>query len=489
MNTGDRALKHIEEHRLEIFVLSGGMEADAGEIADHLAQCHGCRELAVRIRLYYEEAERLLRERSPEAVEAGEALVRADRHVQTWRRPERPVPYRPLPGLLQKLRTLVQVHPAATAGGSLAFIGALALLANGVFADRTPTLNPRYVSFSPGTGIVRIHAQTDSVVWEKPAAQVSQPGFLSGISASSKFAFRDLDGDGINEIITGFTFDGDEEDASTEIRVFDTRKQLIDVRPLNRPVPYEGRAYAPVFRAQGIVAGDLSGPGTGGFLASAVHLQSPACVIRYDRSLKTEGVYWHFGPLGPSLLTDLDGDGVPEYLVGGQNDVADASGELFPVLVVLEPASMTGERRTSTCAAYTVPVSRAERWYLRFPWSDLDSLEGREPSVEDISDGRNGTVTVTLSNGQAGRRRHRFYYVFSTAMELREVRPAAEAQRMYALLRKGEKVHQAMDEAYCRRLKEGVRYWNGAAWQAGAARVTTGEPLRRMPTAAVPDPS
>jgi hypothetical protein len=463
-------MNHIDEHVLELHVLNGGATDSGIEIEAHLRVCRGCRDLAAQMHAFYLDAERHYREHPVDLPAAQKAVARSAQAIELWME-SIAVPARRHHGApVARARELLRQHPVAMAGGSFAVLAIVALLLNTLVVGRGTPSNPSYVSFNPGTGMVRIHAATDSVLWEKPASQISQPGFLS-LPAKSAFAFQDLDGDGINEIITGFTFDGDRDEASTDLRVFNWKKQLVNVRSFNRPVPFAGRNYDPIFRSGSVTAGDLLGPGTGGCIALTANLRSPSFAARFDRSLREVGTYWHFGQLGSSVLMDITGDGRPEYLVGGENDLADTTGNLVPVLAVLDPAQMVGDGRASACSGFLLPVSPAELWYVAFPWTDLDSLEARQPAVQEILQGTDRSIVVILSNGQPGRIHSSFTYVFSPAMELREVRASAETRRLHAMLLEGRRVHQPLDTAYLDRLSGKVRYWSGGRWQRGATRV------------------
>jgi hypothetical protein len=54
--------------------------------------------------------------------------------------------------------------------------------------------------------------------------------------------------------------------------------------------------------------------------------------------------------------------------------------------------------------------------------------------VRQITDGSNGTITVSVGNGQQGRTQSGFLYIFSRNMELREVQATTETQRIHARL-------------------------------------------------------
>jgi hypothetical protein len=470
-NRGPREfVQHIDEHTLELFVLRQGDPGERSAIEAHLQVCCGCRDLAQRMQELYAMAEELAGEHPASLAAAGRALVRTKQEIRPW---DEELDFAPLPGArgpLTRVRRLLRIHPVATLGGSFAFLAAGILLANLLLTGRATPVNPAYVSFSVGNGMVRIHARNDALIWEKPASGVSRAGF-NPLEARKAFAFQDLDDDGISEVITGFTFDDEGRDASTSLKIFDWKKQVLALTPLNRPVHFTGRTYDPVFRPGPVCAGDLLAPGSGGFLLLTSNVRSPSFIARYDNRHQEAGAYWHFGQFGTSLLTDLGHDGKPEFLVGGVNDVEDSTGNLLPVLVVLDPARISGDRRTTTCGAYQLPVSDAELWYIAFPWSDLDSLEGRQPTVQEIADADNGSITVTLTNGQPGRIRYSFHYRFSTNMELTEVKATTETQRIYAMMRQAGRVGQNLDSDYLRRLQERVRYWSGEDWQPRTVRV------------------
>jgi hypothetical protein len=475
MATRQVPVQHIDEHTLELYVLSSAPAGDVPGIKAHLLVCHGCRDLEARVRAFYGEVERQLAEHPVNLSAAEKAMVWTRRELEPWNQPASVPLRRSPPSSMEHLRAALRVHRMAVTGGSFAALAALALMINVFLTRDTVPLNPAYVSFSPAEGMVRVHAASDSVIWEKPSSYITQTGFLSP-PARGSFAFQDLDHDGINEVITGFTFDDDPGSASTELKVFDWRKRLITVRSFNRPVPYPGRAYDPVFRPGSVNAGDLLGPGTGGFLAVTTNLRSPSFVVRYDGSAKECGTYWHFGQFGPAMLLDLNGDGRPEYLAGAENSVGENSGTLLPVLLVLDPAEINGDARTSTCEGFQIPVSRAELWYIAFPWSDLDSLEDRHPVVRQLMASGNGTITVSVANGQQGRTQSGFLYEFSRSMDFLGVHATTETQRIHARLLEQHRLRRPLDEPYLEDLGSRLRYWDGAAWHGSRVAVHSARP-------------
>jgi len=104
--------------------------------------------------------------------------------------------------------------------------------------------------------------------------------------------------------------------------------------------------------------------------------------------------YYHPGHLYDIVVQDLDGDGVPELLLGGVNNPGDGLGH--PVLVLLELAGL-GESVDGTAAPdfFGLP-GLPTTTYLVLPRLDVLDAEDRKSSVVELGLDPAGRVQVRV---------------------------------------------------------------------------------------------
>ena len=169
-------------------------------------------------------------------------------------------------------------------------------------------------------------------VWRKELPPQPANRFRSAGGSHPQIQIADLDGDGANEVVVGYSA---AEPLESRLECYSAAGELRWSYEPGRCVRtrQEEFSHSYDFRAVAIV------PGPQPRLAvAAVHAISyPSQVSLLSPSGELLAEYWHSGPLTELAVSDVDRDGKLELLAGGINH-AESSAEL----VVLDPDNMNG---------------------------------------------------------------------------------------------------------------------------------------------------
>jgi hypothetical protein len=115
-------------------------------------------------------------------------------------------------------------------------------------------------------------------------------------------------------------------------------------------------------------------------------------------------------------------------------------------------------------------ASTAEIYYIRIPESDMDktlgSNQGAAVLISSIKENQlRFSVNSAVPEGPD------FEYIFSKDMHAQEVKYASSDVLIHAKLRKEGKISSTFDQNYLESLRNGVRYWNGMAWEKEVTKV------------------
>jgi hypothetical protein len=163
-------------------------------------------------------------------------------------------------------------------------------------------------------------------------------------------------------------------------------------------------------------------------------------------------------------------------IMGGINDTADTVNvdspvQLFPVIVVIDPEKVIGNKRSVSASGFHLPESDAEVYYIRLPLSDMEYARKVEASVISILTQQQNTIPVCVESGPLGELPTQFEYVFDRTMVIREVKTTNMTETAHARLVAEGKITCKLDKVYLENLKNGVRYWDGREWRMEAVRV------------------
>ncbi len=282
------------------------------------------------------------------------------------------------------------------------------------------------------------------------------------------WAIADVNGDGRKEILFTYSPVNQEEAFSTLICFDAGGSELWSYRP--RPVLRNAhRIYPPRYLIRQV--NPFVEPAAGGRLIGVLATQSPweACLFFLLRPDGTPvGQYVHPGHFSTSIFLreDLDGDGVKEIVLGGENN-----GYNQACLAVLDPRHVQGSSPHEGLSAWTfegVPPGKEDH-FLLFPRSSLCEVMAQRNRVAAVAlrpDDRRIEVTV-----QECYEEHDSYdikYVLDYDGRPLEARPVdAYIRKMKEL--QAIRVVPAFDPEEESKLLRRVRSWNGTAWTTPAA--------------------
>lgn len=469
-------MTHIEEHILELYVLdSKKIEHRRAEIETHLNECVGCKALANEMTSFYKDARADLNALQESEAPTQKALVRTSRGVaQFGERFSAPMPFAHTTPM-GRLRYFVYKHPFVAASGTFAF-GAAAVMALSLLTPtRIKETNPAYKNYNVSQGRVEILNRNHEKLWELPSQSLQE-----AVDAETRYDTRrtivaDLDGDGKNEVLTTLQV-GAESTPPTCFKVFDAKPQLKFQKCFNEDFSYLGRTYyGPQFNTDVFVLNDLDPGKREIFLIATNYGRSPCFVARLDNQCNEIGKYWHFGNLGTILLFDIDKNGKKELILGGTDDARDSTHGEFPMIVVLDPTKIIGDKKATSAPGFGFPYSDTEVYCIQLPLSDMNIALKANAAVQRIDTSRNAALSFVLHSGRTEKypesEEIQFEYFFARDMSVIEVTSGNATDRIHDLMVQQGRLTGKMDKLYLENLKNDVRYWDGKEWRREVVKV------------------
>ncbi len=95
------------------------------------------------------------------------------------------------------------------------------------------------------------------------------------------------------------------------------------------------------------------------------------------------GEYLHFG-YGTITPIDTKFRDSMEIAFCGQNEVDDPDSISHAVLIILDPSKIIGKIEAGDSHGFGLPVSRAEKYIIRFPLSDMNYALKSNAHVADV---------------------------------------------------------------------------------------------------------
>ncbi|MBI5471349.1 MAG: hypothetical protein HY961_03290 [Ignavibacteriae bacterium] len=497
-------MNHIDEHTLELYVLeSSKIAAQRQEIEDHLHLCVGCRELVAQMSAVYRDLENSLRQ-EPESQEIHErALVSVQRRVTRRREPDlTAVSLRPT-SRLQQFRYYARRHPMVTGGGTFAVLAGIGMLINtsltvlrqegnsshvspdtsehrvgfsnldqgrldsakeGIGAD---ALNPSQAFWNTTQNRIEIRNHTDQALWSFASPDLHHVNEVARKYNNSLIEIADIDRDGTNEVVTALHLDK-EQGWRSMLRVFDANKNLVFEKHF--AMEYAGGEH-PKTQISSLTTVP-SASGQSDIIVQLTFGSTPCAIVRLDARGRELGRYWHSGNLTSMRTTDLDADGNAELLLVGAYDPGDTIRREYPVVVVLDPKKITGEKRSLATPEFTLANSNAELYYVQLPQSDIDEVVmNRQVGQCIVRVDNDGVIVRTQSHRTGNIDQPSFEYTFTRDLRVVDVKTDDNTLQLHDALVRDGKLKSSMNSAYFSNLNSGVRYWDGKEWRKDAARV------------------
>jgi len=214
-----------------------------------------------------------------------------------------------------------------------------------------------------------------------------------------------------------------------------------------------GRQFSPDYRVAGFHAHDLDGDRKKEIIVEAFHAPDWPCQFTVlDAAGATLGEFWNAGYLRDVAYQDLDGDGREEIVVVGVNNEHRTG-----CLAVFDPRDIRGGSPQTGEFACAGIGPGSELYYLTVPRTDVTEAMGMFASdllQLDVTENRRIRATSALG------------LIYEFDFELRPLQVTwghGYIVRHRDLAATG-KLASVLDEAYAKKLIEGIRWWNGSAW-------------------------
>ena len=198
--------------------------------------------------------------------------------------------------------------------------------------------------------------------------------------------------------------------------------------------------------------------------------RSPNIVNRLSDDGTILGQYFHFGN-GNIKSIQIEQENKIVFL--GQNDTGEPDSLSYAIMCVLDPSKILGITEASESRGFGLPVSKAERYIIRFPLSDMNILWNTHSYLNNIKEtvtDKRKTYALWVggmfgSGGLGGGNNPVFEYILNEKMEIIEVKYDSETLRFRKEFITQGKLIGTMDKSYLENMKNGVRYWDGKEWQ------------------------
>lgn len=457
---------HIDEKNLELYVLESPLvKEERAAIRRHLRTCPWCTVLYKEMKSYYEQVELLRREQTQHA---SHALTVTQRALH-----EREVGF----GVLQPTkRTLPQRfvdsfrrYPVRWSVGFATTVAALILLIPHLW---TGDSNPTYAR--PEKEFLVAYNKQGEELWRKYIFKnfvaESMPPWIAEHEERG-ILVRDVDRDGKNEVIGIFgwaysPYMGPNNPHQNAVVCFNADGSERWRYALHRNVTVGGVLYSDDYAFYQILDEEYADGSADVFALASHRPWFPNVLVRLDArtgALKSE--YWHNGMLPFYARKDLDGDGVDELLLGGQNNRRGQAS-----LAVFDPRQVEGHGPAPPGFAPEGVAAGTEKYYLLFPGSDLKKywtdVTNEVSGVKVLEDGLIQVIVferfpfpVKMEGRAPGG--GTLYFYFDSSMRCVRVRPSDAFSGVHGQYRGRGLVTSELNDAYFENLRRGIQYWDG----------------------------
>ena len=171
------------------------------------------------------------------------------------------------------------------------------------------------------------------------------------------------------------------------LRIYDARMHLRTERPFTGGFNYLDRPYLPAIDIGSLLVDDVAVTGRPEiWITGNSRERSPGVTIRMDANGAELGRYWHFGQLREISSVTLGPERKKRILLAGIDDADDTTQSVASVIVVLDPAKVTGEERSTRNPGFRFPVSEAEQYYIELPVTDMNFALKKLPEPPELRD-------------------------------------------------------------------------------------------------------
>jgi hypothetical protein len=458
--------EHFDERTLELYVLKSDLLKERrGGVARHLKACEGCAVLHREIEEYYAEAAKL---QDAQGQKAAHALYAPDRAI-------RPLGFSPAGFVVhqpasvpQRLVLSVRQHPVRWSAGFMAIILVALFLPNLLRRNENPSYARTKDEF------LVVYNKTGDELWRKRIGwgyDVKLGQVSVAVHPERALTTHDVDGDGRQEVLAVFgwtTLRDPSAPPGNTILCLNADGTERWRYAVHRQVTIGGESYTDNYRIYQMFVGDFERKGTPQvILCASQDPWYPNVLIRLnanDGSYVSE--YWHPGTIPHVVQKDLNGDGIDELIMAGQNNRYGRA-----CLVVLDSRRITGY--SPTPQKYIPPgmPKGQEMYYLMFPptdmqkgWIDITN------QVSKLVTREGGLLEVAVMEPVYDYKAEVYYYLDSTMTCVR-VRGSDHFTAVHKRYEEQGRFMRALDDKYYEDLRSSVLYWDRSQFVKGRTGV------------------
>lgn len=466
-------MEHIKNNRLEVYILAGeDFDRDERERFElHLNQCAPCREIRNRLVDYYRNVIEKLPEPSNERdqdtakrlfshhrkslplrgitrQDAAEIVCGAiDAYAEVIEPKRR--------SIVRRLVNQIRYHPVRSVGAT-SLAGALLVFSLLNLQSLISDKNPAYARAKEEFLVA--YNKDGQELWRKHVGvNYDQDYLLSmGLQPESYLATLDVDDDGRNEVVAVYGHLGSPEKRSVFCYDKDGKERWRYT--FRRDMKFGSEVFLDDYSMSRILAGDFDNDGKVEVFALAWHGgYYPSAIIKInaaDGAFLDE--YWSPGCPMAIAAHDLDGDGITEILVAGQNNGYDKAS-----LAVLDPRFLSGHSPAPPNYKPENVVPASEKYYILFPQSDIHThVREKRSYVSNIKLQPDGTVLAGVADMHNGVSYSLMYY-FSSSMRCVRVDAFDPFVKFHRKLEAEGKLKRPLNAQYFEDLRRGLEYWDG----------------------------
>jgi hypothetical protein len=450
-------MRHYDEHTIELFIL--GSEKVAGErtvFQKHLEECYSCRELYEELTQFYASVNSKQKQLYEHADNDGQGLILKPEYRNTYPVSEisRSIPARAW--------RLIRKRPVVSTFSGLSMLALVAFfILKTSFGNKE---NPEYTRYNEQANTVEVYNSSDKLLWNMPVTNDLK--LVDGYEKSKNTKYCrivDLDGTGKNDVIISHGQIQTPRENVNTVCVYSndkTLKQRWVFDDLN--IAYLGREYHLTCITHAFLpVSCTSDPKQKDMVFNVYSTRSPNVVVRTDNHGKILGEYYHMGNFS-SLTPVYDDNKTNDIFLTGVNDVEDD--KKIGAVVVLMPEAITGKTEATATRGFGCSPSNAERYYLKFPFSDLDSMYSYYNIYVHRILSQPSEPTIRMLVWNSGERAS-FEYIFDKEFNILDIRCDDVTMQIHHRFEREHKLHTSLDMAYIDRLKKAIEYWDGTQWQ------------------------
>ena len=263
---------------------------------------------------------------------------------------------------------------------------------------------------------------------------------------------KDINNDGRAEVL--FSIKTQNEYGEGTLYCLNYKGQPLWSFKAGREMKYGKEIYSGDYRIIGLGVCDLNNDGNQEILViSAQKPEWPCQFVVLDSKGQKLSEYWNSGHFVDYLICDSAQQKKRDIVLAGVNNETEGG-----CLTVFDPSLIRGGSPQND-DAFKCPSLEAgtQKYYIRFPRTDVDLLEYPQIGVAEIEILANHTI-------QARMNRTSLFFEFNDQFELLDIKNSHAFKQMYKEALLGGKVKSFLTEAYWEKLKHGVFYWDGENW-------------------------